>query len=325
MITMRDIADKLGVSTMTVSRVLNGSDLVSEATKVAVLEACDRLGYIPNYAAKALVTKETNMIGLVVPDVNYYYANIIKSITLSLDSCGYGLLLCPYDHKKEKEIEYLHYLLQGRVDGIIIFPMSPNKLDYVNVINKTAMVFANRMAEGLNASFVGSDNYSGSVKMVEYMLHKGYRRIGIIHSDLNYDSFGDRMRGYKDVLAKNGISYNASLAYDSRLLFKEGYQYAKQLIAKGVDSIFAFNDVCALGVLRYCSDNNISVPGDIGVAGFDNIQYLELFDHKLTTIDYNGLLLGEKVSAVVLDEIRNPKCPKSTTILNPNLIIGETL
>ena len=92
-----------------------------------------------------------------------------------------------------------------------------------------------------------------------------------------------------------------------------------------MDSIFAFNDVCALGVLRYCSDNNISVPGDIGVAGFDNIQYLELFDHKLTTVDYNGLLLGERVSAVVLEEIRNPKCPKSTIILNPNLIIGETV
>lgn len=325
MITMRDIANKCGVSTMTVSRALNDSDLVSKSTKAVILETCDKLGYIPNFAAKALVTKETNMIGLLIPDVNYYYANIIKSITLSLESSGYGLLLCSYDHKKEKELEYLHYLLQGRVDGIIIFPIVPYMQDYVNVIDKIATVFVSRIAKGLNASFVGSDNYAGSVKIVEYMINKGYKRIGVIHSDLNFDSFGDRMRGYKDIIAKYGINYDADIVCNSKLLFQEGYQYAGHLISKGVDSIFAFNDVCALGVLRYCSDNKLSVPGDIGVAGFDNIQYLELFNHKLTTVDYNGLLLGERASDIILEEIRNPKRRKSTTILNPNLIIGETV
>jgi len=322
---MKDIADKCGVSIMTVSRVINNSGLVSDDTKRMILSACAELGYIPNSAAKALVTKETNMIGLVVPDVNYYYANIIKSITTYLDSCNYGLLLCSYDHNKEKELEFLYYLLQGRVDGIILFPNIPRKEDYLNVIGKLPLVVANRNVPGLNAGYVGSDNYAGSIKIMEYMIEKGYKRIGAIHADLNIESFGGRMRGYKDVLKKNHIPYDESIVCDSKLLFHEGYKYAEYLTGKNVDAVFAFNDVCALGVLKFCSDKNISVPGDLGVAGFDNIQYLELFDHKLTTVDYNGILLGEQAAVLMVDEIRYPHLPKRSIILDPKLITGETV
>jgi len=325
MITMKDIADRCGVSVMTVSRVINGSGLVSGETRKLIMDTCKELGYIPNSAAKALVTKETNMIGLVVPDVNYYYANIIKSISAYSDACGYGLLLCSYDHKKEKELEYLYYLLQGRVDGIILFPIYPREDDYINIINKLPVVIANRTVSNLNTSYVGSDNYAGSVKIMEYLIEKGYKRIGAIHSDLSIESFGGRMRGYKDILAKYGISYDDSIVFDSRLLFNEGYDYAKHMISANVDAVFAFNDVCALGVMKYCADNDISVPGDIGVAGFDNIQYLELFDHKLTTVDYNGILLGEQAAVVVIDEIRNPHLPKRSIILDPKLISGKTV
>jgi len=326
MVTMRDIAEKCGVSIMTVSRVLNEPNLVSDATKELILEACESLGYIPNSAAKALVTKETNMIGLVVPDVNYYYTNIIKSITLTLESRGYGLLLCPYDHRKEKEAEYLSYLLQGRIDGIILFPSSLNKDDYVSTNKATTLVVANRIIDGLDASSVSSDNYAGSVKIMEHILSKGYKRVGAIRADTTLGSFNDRLRGYKDVLFNNGIEYDESIVCASKgLFFHEGYTYAEQLISKGVDSIFAFNDMCALGVLKYCSDNAIAVPGDIGVAGFDNIQYLELFDHGLTTVDYNGLILGEQVSTLILNEISNPDFPKRSIVLDPELIIRKTV
>jgi len=325
MVTMKDIAEKCGVSTMTVSRAINGSDLVSEATKTMILETCERLGYIPNSAAKSLVTKETNMIGLVVPDIDYYYADIIKSITHFLEERGYGLLLCAYDQKREKEIEYLYYLLQGRVDGIILFPFNPRRQDYVNVIDKIPMVFANKFPDGLNANFVGSDNYAGAVKMMEHILSKGHRRIGLIHTDLSHKTFMDRLRGYKDVLAQNNMPYDDSIICDTKLTFQNGYRCAEYLVSKNVDAIFALNDVCAMGAVRYCSDNNISVPGDIGIAGYDNIQYLEMFDHKLTTVDYNGVLLGEQVASVVLEEVCNPQIPKRSIILNPQLIAGRTV
>lgn len=325
MITMQDIANHCGVSLMTVSRVLNGSGKISSTTTKRVLDTCEKLGYIPNSAAKTLVTKKTRMIGLVVPDVNYYYANIIQSIITYLDSRGYGLLLCSYDRNKEKETEYLHYLLQGRVDGIILFPIHAKKEDYENVVDKTTLVIANRPTPGLNACFVSSDNYSGSMKIIEHMISKGYKRIGVIHSDLSVESFSQRMRGYKDILAKYGISYDENIVCESRLLFDEGYASAEYLLSNNVDSIFAFNDVCALGAMKYCSDNNIKVPGDIGVAGFDNIHYLELFNHKLTTVDYNGILLGEQAAMMILDEIHDPQPAKRSIILDPTLILGETV
>ena len=325
MITMREIADACDVSIMTVSRSLNNSRLVSKNTKKKVLEACKTLGYIPNSVAKTLVTRKTNMIGLVVPDIDYFYADIIKSITLALENRNYGVLLCDYNHDKKKEIEYLYYLLQGRVDGIILFPINPTKQDYEGFIDRLPIVFANKFATGLNVSFVGSDNYSGTVQLIEYMIAKEYKRIGVIYSDLSHKSFNDRMRGYKNTLNKHGIAFDDKIICESRLLFKEGYHFSEQLIAKGVDSIFAFNDVCAMGIVRYCSDNGIKVPGDIGVAGYDNITYLELFNHKLTTVDFKGVMLGSKLADLILNEISNPQLLKRTIILSPELVFGETV
>jgi len=325
LVTIKDIANDCGVSSMTVSRVLNGSHLVAEDTKKMVLEACENLGYIPNSAAKALITKETKIIGLIIPAIDHYYTDVIKAITLCLDERDYGLLLCNYDRKREKEKDYMNYLLQGRVDGIILFPSSRSKLNYIKIVDKIPVIFANRRFLGLNASFVGIDNYAGSVKMVDYMIDQGYKRIGVIHPSLNHKSFKDRLQGYKDVLEQNGIAYDESIVCEAELFFDNGYKCAEELVAKGVDSIFAFNDVCAMGVIRYCSDNELSVPGDIGVAGFDNIRYLEMFNHRLTTIDQNVTMIGENLASIILDEINNPSLSKRSLILSPTLVAGRTI
>jgi DNA-binding LacI/PurR family transcriptional regulator len=313
---------------MTVSRAINNPSLVAEPTRRMILNACKEMEYIPNSAARALVKKETNMIGLLVPDIDYYYADIIKRITLFLESRNYSLLLCNYDEKRDSEIKYLEYLLQERVDGIIVFPFKMQIEDYIRYLNKIPMIFVNKPSDligNYNVSYVGTDNYQGSKILIEYILKKGYRRIGAVHSDLIHNTISDRMRGYKEALSEHGIAYDASIARQTNLLFADGYNCAAELINEGVDAIFAFNDVCALGVIKKCMEMGLAIPGDIGIAGYDNINYLDIFGHKLTTVDYNGPIAGEQAATVLLEEIENPELPKRTTILNPRLIIGETV
>ena len=325
MATINDIAEACGVSAMTVSRALNNPNLVAETTRNLIIETSNRMGYIPHFGARSLSSKKTNMIGLVVPDIDHYYADIIKRITQYLESHGYGVLLCNYNQNPKNEIEYLHFLLQGRVDGIILFAFLPEKQDYDTIIHKIPIVFAYKIANGMDVSFVGTDNYKGSMKMMEHIITKGYKRIGAIYSDLRHRSMMERFQGYKDALAKHGLAFDPALVQETKLTYQSGYDCAEQLIEQGADSIFAFNDVCAVGVLRCCQSKGIDVPGKLGVAGFDNLKQLRTFGYNLTTIDYHGPLVGEQAADVLLAEITDTDTPKKHIVLEPQLVLGETL
>lgn len=322
---MKDIAKYCGISAMTVSRVVNNSRHVSEEMKARVNEACKELGYIPNHAAKALIKKETLMVGLIVPDIGDYYADIIKKTTFYLDKHGYGVILCHCDNKKEKEWKYLHFLFEGRVDGIIMFPIDTKNYDYSYINQVVPVVTVNKKAQGLKSSFVGTDNYVGGRMMTEYIIKKGYKRIGVICGELAQRSLADRFTAYKDTIKEYGIPFDEALIFEEKLSFSAGIEGAQYLLKKGVDAIFAFNDSTAMGVMRYCGDNNIKIPSEVGIAGYDNIQQLDFYSLKLTTIDYNASIVGSRAADILMEEISDKNLDKRTQIFNPRLVIGNTL
>jgi LacI family transcriptional regulator len=322
---IKDVAKYCGVSAMTVSRALNNSSEISTATKEKVLKACKELGYKPNFAAKSLITKKTKMIGLIIPDItNQHYANISKEISSSIESFGYSVVLCNSDRKKNNEKGYLDFLTEGRVDGIIMLPVRPQKEDYEKVIKQMPIVMVDNYAEGLDVNFVGSDNYMGGTMLAEHLIIQGYKKIGAILGGEKSTASNERFRAYKDVLRNNNIELDMDIVMYSNATFEEGFRLGEKLINKGIDSIFAINDTVALGVIKYCYLNGITIPKELGITGYDNIEHSSLLPIPLTTVDQNVKSVGEKTVELLMNLINGNDVKSKFIVLDPKLIVRKS-
>ncbi len=325
MVNIKDVAKYCKVSAMTVSRALNSSREIAEDTRERILMACKELNYKPNSAAVSLITKRTNMIGLIIPDItNQYYANVSKGVSTYIENKGYGLILCNSDRKKTNENKYLNFLVEGRVDGIIILPVNPKKEDYSEFINHVPVVIADNYVEGLDITFVGNDNYYGGKEIIGHMIKQGYKKIGVILGDKTSTASNDRFRAYKDILKINNIEFDSNFVTNSNSTFDDGYIYAEKLIAKGIDSIFAINDTVAMGVIKYCFVNNIKIPKDLGLAGYDNIEQASMLTVPLTTVDQNDKKVGKLASELLLCEIQGKTIKNKINILKPKLVTRKS-
>ncbi|PJI07992.1 LacI family transcriptional regulator [Clostridium sp. CT7] len=325
MVSIKDIAKYCGVSAMTVSRALNNRSNIADDTKNKILRACKELNYKPNYAAKSLITKKTMMIGLVIPDIaNQYYANISKGVSSYIEDRGYGLILCSSDRKKINEIKYLDFLVGGRVDGIIILPVKPQKEDYKDIMEQVPIVMADNFVKGLRVNFVGSDNYIGGYKIALHMLKQGYRKIGMILGDKKSTASNERLKGYKNALSKYDIKYDGSIVIHSDSMFEDGFKIAGKLIKKGVDSIFCINDTVAMGVMKYCYENNIELPKKLGIAGYDNIEQSSMLTIPLTTVDQKHKKIGTIAAKMLINCIKEKSNKIEKVVLEPTLVVRKS-
>ncbi|MBP2664644.1 MAG: LacI family transcriptional regulator [Firmicutes bacterium] len=325
MVSIKDIAAACNVSTMTVSRAINGSDEISRETKERILKMCDKMGYRPNAAARNLVLNKTDMIGLVIPDIaNQYYAYMSKGVSSYLEKLGYGLVLCNSDRNADNERRYLDFLTQRRVDGIILIPIRYHVEDYANLVNVTPFVQVDNYVLDLNASYIGNDNYIGGRKIITHMLSLGYRRIGAILSNKNSTASNERLKGYLDAHREQGVAVDEDILLRSNATFEDGYKLAEVLIDKKVDAIFGINDTVALGVMKYCYNRRVKVPRDLGVAGYDDIEQAAMFPVPLTTVHQPKIRLGEAAATVLLNEINNENHQKQKVILQPELVVRKS-
>ncbi len=324
--SIKDVARYCGVSAMTVSRALNNSNEIADATKERVLEACRELGYRQNAAAKTLITKKSNMIGLIVPDItNQYYATISKEVSSFLETQGYWLISCNSDRKKSNEISYLNFLCEGRVDGIILLPVEPKKEDYEQFIDYLPIVMVDNVVEGLDISVVSSDNYYGATKIIEHMIQMGHKKIGGIFGDVSSSASNERLRAYKDVLKKHGIAFDPELIAHTKATFECGVESTGPLIDKGVDGIFAVNDTVAMGVSKCCYMRNVKCPDEIGIAGYDNIESGVMLPYPLTTVDQDAKRMAQTAAEILVEELSHKtNISHQSVVLKPKLIIRKS-
>ncbi|MGH4050092.1 MAG: LacI family DNA-binding transcriptional regulator [Clostridium sp.] len=325
MVGIKDIARECNVSATTVSRALNNSKEISTKTREYILKTCEEKGYIPNSAARSLILNKTNMIGLIIPDItNQYYAYVSKGVSSYLEKIGYGLLLCNSDRNKENENRYIDFLAQKRVDGIILVPVKPKAADYKKIIENMPLVMAENYVNGLEISYVGNDNYAGAKKILNHMIIQGYRKIGVILGDETSSASNERLRAYKDVLMENNIEVDNEILLNSNASFEDGFKLAEILVKQNVDAIFAINDFVAMGVMKYAHINNILVPKDIGLAGYDDIEQAAMLIVPLTTVHQRKFELGRIAAKILIDEINNHQVVKQKIILQPELIIRKS-
>ncbi|HWQ79440.1 MAG TPA: LacI family DNA-binding transcriptional regulator [Anaerovoracaceae bacterium] len=324
-ITIKDIAKELGVSYSSISRALNGKDGVSKATRDKIMKAAERMGYEPNDLARGLVNKVSNTIGVIVPDINNpFFGEIVAGITDASNENEYNIFLCISGWDPRIEKEYFNTLRKKRVDGIIIKSVGKNE-DYDDI--KIPLMFIERYSKYNENDSVEVDNEFGGYLAAKHLLESGYRNIAVILGKEDYFASQRRLKGAKKALEEYGM-FRQELVVEGSFSIEGGRQAAKKLFESGhdIDAVFGLNDLIALGVLQYCDENNISVPDQVGVVGFDNISYAELPQIRLTTIHQPKYELGKMLFETLLEEIRNKNSARPTRkiILNPELKIRKT-
>ena len=288
--SIKDVAREAGVSIATVSRVLNDIDVVNEETKKKVQEAIKKLGYRPNIVARSLKTQRTRTIGIIVPDISsQVYPEIVRGAEDVANIYKYNVMLCNSDCDGEKEKEYIKVLKEKMVDGVLYMSSSleQDTLDLINELDiKTVLVETSNKDNALPS--VSIDNVSGAYEATKYLLNKGRKNIafiGISKSEKN--AWGMRFEGYEKALVEAGIEVDENLCFFQNLKIKTGRKGVSELLSRGCkfDGIVCASDEIAMGAINTLRENNINVPVDVSVIGFNGIEMAKNFYPTITTIE----------------------------------------
>jgi LacI family purine nucleotide synthesis repressor len=286
MVTIKDVAKEAGVAISTVSNVLNQVDIVSEETRRKVLDAVEKLKYVPNMNAKLLKSNKKNTVGLFLSSVQGdYYRMLIQAVHLQCKLKGYMLNIYISNENTGEEIYSM--IISSGVEGAIVFNERLQD-EYIERIARTKLpiVFIDRAFSGERMSSVIIDNMLGGTMAMEFLIKLGHRRIGYIHGIYNVDNEA-RYQAYENVLKKYGIPLDESIIL--RGYFEEAVAYSEMRVSllKGIerpDAFFCANDEMAWGCIRALSDSGIKVPEDVSVIGFDDIMISQYYNPALTTI-----------------------------------------
>lgn len=326
-ITIKDIAKELGVSYSSISRALNGKEGVSKATRKKILAAAERMGYQPNDLARGLVNKISKTVGVIIPDINNpFFGEIVAGITDASSENEYNIFLCVSGWDPKSEKEYFNTLRQKRVDGIIL--KSVGKSEEYEDIKTPLMIIERYSKRSHEFDSVEVDNELGGYLAVKHLLDCGYRKLSVILGREDVIASRSRLAGAEKAMKEYGLTLNEELIIEGSFSIEGGRKAAAQIFERGhsVDAVFGVNDLIAMGVLQYCNENDINVPDEVGVIGYDNISYAGLPQIELTTIHQPKYELGKMLFETLLEEIREgeTKRPTKKIILNPELKIRKT-
>ncbi len=330
--TIKDVARKTGLSITTVSLVLNGkANRVSEKNKQLILQTAKDLNYRPNQIAVGLVKKKTNTLGLIIPDIsNIFFSELAKGIEIEGRRNNYNVIFCNTNDKHDLELEYINILADKAVDGII-FAMSAESYDekakksFDTLLEyKIPTVVIDRFSDDINFSSVAIDHKQGAYIVTQHLISLGHRKIGCVTGPLGLKTCIDRFVGYRNALEQNEIKLNKSFIYEGDYHFQSGYEAAKTMIEQKVTAIFAFNDMMAYGVISGLRKNNIKIPDEMSIAGFDDIFFSEMLDIPLTTVRQPTYEMGQEAARVIIEEIKNGRKQSQHIVFEPKLQIRKS-
>jgi LacI family transcriptional regulator len=322
-VRMKDIANDLGLSVVTISKVLRNHPDIAAETRRRVLKRMRELNYQPNFAARALVTGRTWTLGLVVPDLHPFFAEIAKAISAEARKQGYSLLISSSEEDPELEVQEIKQLLARRVD-VIMVASSQWSVDCFRMIeeHKTPYILIDRRFQGLDANFVGVDDEAVGALATSHLIEQGCRRVAHIRGPEVSTAVG-RLEGYKRTLASYNMAplpghiVSVGTSGDHRGE-KGGYEAAQKLLAAEPrpDGIFCFNDPSALGAMRAILGAGLRIPEDIAVVGCGNFSYSDFLRIPLSSVDQGSESIGRAAAGLALKLARkkDPVRPRSALI-----------
>ncbi|WP_263356300.1 LacI family DNA-binding transcriptional regulator [Acidicapsa ligni] len=321
---MKDIAKDLGVSVVTVSKVLRNHSDIGEETRERVLKRVKELDYRPNLTAQSLVTGRTFLVGLIVPDlVHSFFAEVARFLSNALRQEGYYLVISSSEEDPSLEEREIDQLLGRNLDALIIASASASPAIFRRIEEQqTPFVLIDRQFPGFPANFVGVDDESVGRLATNHLIENGSKRIAHLRGPESTPGV-QRLAGYKHALQNSGLKFNpayllspGNVDVDS---LQQGYSAMKKLLAiePRPDGVFCYNDPLAIGAIDCILDAGLRVPGDIAVIGCGNLHFNTSLRVSLSSVNQHSRQIGECTAQLVLQMI------KSKTPLPPRNIIVE--
>ncbi len=332
-VSIKDIAKQLGVSTTTVSFVLNGKakeKRISEELKNKITKLAAKLNYRPNQIARGLRTGQTHTLGMIVEDIsNSFFALLAKVVEDEADKHGYKVMFCSTENNEEKAGSLLNMLKNRQMDGFIIAP-TPGLADEVKNLSaeNKPVVLVDRYFPELDISYVAIDNYGGALEGISYLVGQGYRNIAIITIESEQVQMQSRYHGYADALTKHGIRLDPHLT--KKIPFDLPHQIGvKEVTAflkkeRDIDAVFCATNYLGIYVLEGIRLLGMKIPDDIGIISFDDNDLFRLGSPGISVIAQPIHSIGKKAVETIIEQLKTKSRKAKHHVLAPSLIIRES-
>jgi LacI family transcriptional regulator len=325
--SVKDVAARAGVSLGTVSNVLNRPDRVSAATRERVEKAMRELGFVRNESARALRAGQSRVLAYVMLDAgNPFFTDVAMGIELAAEEADLSLFICNSDNRLVREETHLAHLQQQRVQGILITPVDPDA-DHLDAITRhgTPLVVVDRIREDESFCSVAVDDVLGGRLAVDHLVDRGHRRVAFVGGPLSTGQVRDRFEGARLAWADAGLPEADLVSVPTTALtVAEGRSAGERLAGlpgrRRPTAAFCANDLIALGLLQQSIGSGRSVPGDLAIVGYDDIEFAAAAAVPLTSVRQPRQQLGQMAAELVLDEASNPAHAHQQVTFTPELV-----
>lgn len=325
--TLRDVAERAGVTTATVSYILNDKKTFPDETKQRVQAAITELGYIPNLSARTLTQRNSKLIGIVVPQTegsrlmfqNDFYSEILGSIEFHARQNGYHVIISATDANES----YLRLARERNLDGIIVIGMYPDEFYRQMKQSHIPIVLVDSYCNDHYYHNIRIDDAYGSYLATSYVLSKGHRNIAFFSGQLKENGvMKKRLTGYRDALAEYEIPFDQRYVFEGKIDYTSGINAAERLLASDISAtaVVAAADILAIGAMKGFYERGVRVPEDISVMGFDDLEISQYLTPGLSTIHQEISQKGEKAVELLINNIKEPNLTKQEQILPVQLI-----
>lgn len=331
-VTIKDLASVCGVSTATISRVLNHiKGGYSAETEAMVLETAEKMGYVFNPMARSLVTRKTGLIAVLVPDIHYhFFQDFLAGLEEHLDQYGYRLLLCDTQGSQQKEQQYIQSLSNGLVDGIVVSTLNgreKNKMLLEMQERRFPVLGLERYGEEMcRICSLGIDNVLAGQMAVDYLYERGHRRIAFIRGAREAKNAELRYQGYLRGLEKFGIPMDEQLVVFGDYSFEGGIRAARELLERdNFTALIAANDLMTVGACKTLIRTKYKIPRKISVLGLDRTILTDTYEPTIAAVDFCARKLGEKAGEYLMAMVGGEDLRGLSYILKPELYEGKSV
>lgn len=330
-ITIRQVAERAGVTIGTVSHVINGTASISPETTARVKEAIEELNYVPNITAKSLRSKKSKQVGLLIPNLNNgFYSRIASTfIDLAFEN-GFTVQILGYEYSLEKELQAISSLANNSVDIVIILNGYGDEAGIRSLLEAgKKVILADRISDINGVHCVCFDNRDAILEAVKLLKSSGYQRIGFLSEPLALTNVQERFEAYRDAILAHGYKFSQEDVFICQNFqldaMVNGYRYVKDILqvskkAELPDAFIATSDMLAIGAIRAFRECGVQLPGDVGLISYDNLDIASFVDPGLTTIEQSQVLLGTELFRLV-KAISEGEQVQKTRILPQKLIV----
>jgi LacI family transcriptional regulator, galactose operon repressor len=326
MATIFDVAKKAKVSVITVSRLLNNPEIVSEKTANKIATAMEELHYQPSQIARSLVKKRTNTIGVIMSDIkNTFFNSWFRIIEDYASSHGFNLVLCNTDEDPSKEIKYIKLLQSQRVDGIIIVPCAEKSVDYL-LKSHIHFILVDRVLKPNKVNYVSTDHYAGAFEATEYLIKLGHKKIAVLKGPGILYPDKERYTGFEEAMKKHKIKIEKGFVLNCEFDETKAYEATLELLKSNLKptALFTFNSKMMNGSIKATQSLGLTIPRDISLISFDQIPGHEIFRPQISCVTQPIKLLGIDSITALINKIKNDGAATVRKILEPQLVIGNS-